>query len=254
MDRNDIEASINAAYAENNSETSRKEMFALNKILLVEDDIHISEVIHDYFVRESGGQMYVEVAYNGDDGLDSFMMETFDLVLLDIMLPGMDGFAVCREMRRHSMVPILFLTARDSERDIMLGYDLGCDDYIVKPFSLATLYAKCKALIRRAKGANRNGDLVCGAISMNPSKYMAKIDGMEVDLAPKEFALLKILLENKGNVVTRERLLVDIWGYDYEGSDRCVDNHVRKLRESIGSAGKQIKTVIGKGYQIRDIR
>ena len=91
--------------------------------------------------------MYGEVAYNGDDGLDSFMMETFDLVLLDIMLPGMDGFAVCREMRRNSMVPILFLTARDSERDIMLGYDLGCDDYIVKPFSLASLYAKCKALI-----------------------------------------------------------------------------------------------------------
>ena len=128
MERNDIEASINAAYAEKNSETSKMEMFALNKILLVEDDIHISEVIHDYFVRESGGQMYVEVAYNGDDGLDSFMMETFDLVLLDIMLPGMDGFAVCREMRRNSMVPILFLTARDSERDIMLGYDLGCDD------------------------------------------------------------------------------------------------------------------------------
>ena len=218
MERNDIEASINAAYAENNSETSRKEMFALNKILLVEDDIHISEVIHDYFVRESGGQMYVEVAYNGDDGLDSFMMETFDLVLLDIML----------------------------------GYDLGCDDYIVKPFSLATLYAKCKALIKRSKGADSNGELVCGAISMNPSRYMTKVNGVEVDLAPKEFALLKILLENKGKVITRERLLVDIWGYDYEGSDRCVDNHVRKLRACIGSAGKQIKTVIGKGYQVKE--
>ena len=195
MERNDIEASINAAYAEKNSETSKMEMFALNKILLVEDDIHISEVIHDYFVRESGGQMYVEVAYNGDDGLDSFMM---------------DGFAVCREMRRNSMVPILFLTARDSERDIMLGYDLGCDDYIVKPFSLATLYAKCKALIKRSKGTDSNGELVCGAISMNPSRYMTKVNGVEVDLAPKEFALLKILLENKGKVITRERLLVDI--------------------------------------------
>lgn len=253
MERNDIEASINAAYAEKNSETSKMEMFALNKILLVEDDIHISEVIHDYFVRESGGQMYVEVAYNGDDGLDSFMMETFDLVLLDIMLPGMDGFAVCREMRRNSMVPILFLTARDSERDIMLGYDLGCDDYIVKPFSLATLYAKCKTLIKRSKGTDSNGELVCGAISMNPSRYMTKVNGVEVDLAPKEFALLKILLENKGKVITRERLLVDIWGYDYEGSDRCVDNHVRKLRAGIGSAGKQIKTVIGKGYQVKEI-
>ena len=155
-------------------------------------------------------------------------------------------------MRRHSMVPILFLTARDSERDIMLGYDLGCDDYIVKPFSLATLYAKCKALIKRSKGADSNGELVCGAISMNPSRYMTKVNGVEVDLAPKEFALLKILLENKGKVITRERLLVDIWGYDYEGSDRCVDNHVRKLRACIGSAGKQIKTVIGKGYQVKE--
>lgn len=232
----------------------KNQIFALNRILLVEDDVHISEVIHDYFVRESGGKLQVVVSDNGTDGIDRFMTESFDLVLLDIMLPGMDGFSICREMRRHSMVPILFLTARDSERDIMLGYDLGCDDYIVKPFSLATLYAKCKALIKRAKGADINGELVCGAISMNPSKYMTKINGIEVDLAPKEFALLKILLENKGKVVTRERLLVDIWGYDYEGSDRCVDNHVRKLRESIGGAGKQIKTVIGKGYQIRDVR
>ena len=98
-----------------------------------------------------------------------------------------------------------------------------------------------------------NGELVCGAISMNPSRYMTKVNGVEVDLAPKEFALLKILLENKGKVITRERLLVDIWGYDYEGSDRCVDNHVRKLRAGIGSAGKQIKTVIGKGYQVKEI-
>ena len=225
----------------------------MNKILLVEDDIHISEVIHDYFVRAGGGELQVVVKDNGDDGLDSFLTESFDLVLLDIMLPGMDGFSICREMRRHSMVPILFLTARDSERDIMMGYDLGCDDYIVKPFSLATLYAKCKALIKRSKGADSNGEIACGAISMDPSRYMTKINGVEVDLAPKEFALLKILLENKGKVITRERLLVDIWGYDYEGSDRCVDNHVRKLRAGIGNAGKQIKTIIGKGYQMKEI-
>lgn len=231
-----------------------EEKYAVNKVLLVEDDINISEVIHDYFVRESEGNLQVSIADNGDDGLDAFLTESFDLVLLDVMLPGMDGFSICREMRRHSMVPILFLTARDSESDIMLGYDLGCDDYIVKPFSLATLYAKCKALIKRAKGANDQGELTCGAISMNPSKYMTKIDGIEINLAPKEFALLKILMENKGKVVSRERLLVDIWGYDYDGSDRCVDNHVRKLRASLGSAGCQIKTVIGKGYQLKDGR
>ena len=223
------------------------------RFLMIEDDLQICEVVQDFFARESKGTIQVETAQDGEQGLEKFYENEFDLVLLDIMLPGMDGFAVCREMRRNSMVPILFLTARDSERDIMLGYDLGCDDYIVKPFSLATLYAKCKALIKRSKGTDSNGELVCGAISMNPSRYMTKVNGVEVDLAPKEFALLKILLENKGKVITRERLLVDIWGYDYEGSDRCVDNHVRKLRAGIGSAGKQIKTVIGKGYQVKEI-
>lgn len=252
MDVKNIET-LDAADAGKSLKTSNKDIYAVNKILLVEDDIHISEVIHDYFVRAGGGKLQVVVKDNGTDGLDSFLTDSFDLVLLDIMLPGMDGFSICREMRRHSMVPILFLMARDSEWDIMLGYDLGCDDYIVKPFSLATLYAKCKALIKRSKGADMSGELVCGSISMNPSKYVTKIAGAEIDLAPKEFALLKILLENKGKVITRERLLVDIWGYDYEGSDRCVDNHVRKLRASIGSAGKQIKTIIGKGYQMKEI-
>lgn len=171
--------------------------------------------------------------------------------MLDIMLPGMDGFAICREMRRTSMVPILFLTARISERDILLGYDLGCDDYIIKPFSLVTLYAKCKALIRRSKDLSRTGELVCGRIHMKPSEYRVLVDSQEIELAPKEFALLRMLLENKNKTVARERLLIGVWGYDYEGSDRCVDNHIRKIRKHLGSAGKQIKTVIGNGYQIR---
>ena len=119
------------------------------QILMIEDDEQICEVVKDYFTRESENEIVVRTAQNGQDGLD--------LVLLDIMLPGMDGFAICREMRRTSMVPILFLTARISERDILLGYDLGCDDYIIKPFSLVTLYAKCKALIRRSKDLSRTG-------------------------------------------------------------------------------------------------
>lgn len=224
----------------------------LYQILLVEDDVQICEVIRDYFVRESKENIQVVTAHSGDDGLDLFITGKFDLVLLDIMLPGTDGFSVCREMRRNSTVPVLFLTARDSERDIMLGYDLGCDDYIIKPFSLVALYAKCMALIRRAKGITGSGELVCGVVSMNPSAYVTKVDGREVDLAPKEFALLRMLLENKNRVVSRERLLMGVWGYDYDGSDRCVDNHIRKLRKHMGAAGRMIKTVIGNGYQIKD--
>lgn len=221
------------------------------QILMIEDDEQICEVVKDYFTRESENEIVVRTAQNGQDGLDLFETERVNLVLLDIMLPGMDGFAICREMRRTSMVPILFLTARSSERDILLGYDLGCDDYIIKPFSLVTLYAKCKALIRRSKDLSRTGELVCGRIHMKPSEYRVLVDSQEIELAPKEFALLRMLLENKNKTVARERLLIGVWGYDYEGSDRCVDNHIRKIRKHLGSAGKQIKTVIGNGYQIR---
>ena len=203
------------------------------QILMIEDDEQICEVVKDYFTRESENEIVVRTAQNGQDGLDLF--ET----------------AICREMRRTSMVPILFLTARISERDILLGYDLGCDDYIIKPFSLVTLYAKCKALIRRSKDISRTGELVCGRIHMKPSEYRVLVDSQEIELAPKEFALLRMLLENKNKTVARERLLIGVWGYDYDGSDRCVDNHIRKIRKHLGSAGKQIKTVIGNGYQIR---
>ena len=182
------------------------------QILMIEDDEQICEVVKDYFTRESENEIVVRTAQNGQDGLDLFETERVDLVLLDIMLPGMDGFAICREMRRTSMVPILFLTARSSERDILLGYDLGCDDYIIKPFSLVTLYAKCKALIRRSKDLSRTGELVCGRIHMKPSEYRVLVDSQEIELAPKEFALLRMLLENKNKTVARERLLIGVWG------------------------------------------
>ena len=221
------------------------------KVLLVEDDHDIREAVADYFTGVEGSEMNVSYACDGIQAEEMLYENQYDLVLLDIMLPGMDGFAICREMRRTSMVPILFLTARSSERDILLGYDLGCDDYIIKPFSLVTLYAKCKALIRRSKDISRTGELVCGRIHMKPSEYRVLVDSQEIELAPKEFALLRMLLENKNKTVARERLLIGVWGYDYDGSDRCVDNHIRKIRKHLGSAGKQIKTVIGNGYQIR---
>lgn len=218
------------------------------RFLMIEDDIQICEVVQDFFARESKGTIQVETAQDGELGLEKFYENEFDLVLLDIMLPGMNGLELCRYMRRRSVVPIIFLT----EQDMMQGYATGCDDYMVKPFSLSVLYAKCLAIMKRAKGTIREDELVCDAIRMNVLKYRVTVDGKEVDLSPKEFALLRMLLENKGTLLLRERLLIGIWGYDYEGTDRCVDNHVRKLRKHLGNAGRCIKTVVGKGYKIEE--
>lgn len=222
------------------------------RFLMIEDDIQICEVVQDFFARESKETIQVETAQDGELGLEKFYENEFDLVLLDIMLPGMNGLELCRYMRRRSVVPIIFLTAKDTEQDMMQGYAIGCDDYMVKPFSLSVLYAKCLAIMKRAKGTIREDELVCDAIRMNVLKYRVTVDGKEVDLSPKEFALLRMLLENKGTLLLRERLLIGIWGYDYEGTDRCVDNHVRKLRKHLGNAGRCIKTVVGKGYKIEE--
>lgn len=222
------------------------------RFLMIEDDLQICEVVQDFFARESKGTIQVETAQDGEQGLEKFYENEFDLVLLDIMLPGMNGLELCRYMRRRSVVPIIFLTAKDTEQDMMQGYATGCDDYMVKPFSLSVLYAKCLAIMKRAKGTIREDELVCDAIRMNVLKYRVTVDGKEVDLSPKEFALLRMLLENKGTLLLRERLLIGIWGYDYEGTDRCVDNHVRKLRKHLGNAGRCNKTVVGKGYKIEE--
>lgn len=222
------------------------------QILLIEDDVQICEVIKDYFERESEGKLRVLIAYDGERGLKLFSETKCDIVLLDIMLPDIDGFDICREMRLESYVPILFLTGRSTENDIVRGYRLGCDDYIIKPFSMVALYSKCMAVLKRDKGIGRNSEMICGKLSINPFTYVVKNNGTEIKLAPKEFELLCMLMENKNYIVSREKLLVEIWGYDYDGSDRCVDNHIRKLRKHLGDAGRYIKTVTGKGYQIKE--
>ena len=219
-------------------------------ILLVEDDAQIREIIEDYFSEQQESQFVIDSAKDGDEGMEKIYEKEYDLVLLDIMLPGTDGFTICREIRRQSICPIIFLTARGREEDILYGYDLGCDDYIVKPFSLAELYAKVNAIIKRAKGMVGVKEITCGAIVMNPSTFEVKAGGQVVELPPKEYAILKYLLENPKHVVSRDALLTRIWGYDYEGSERVVDNHVKKLRKALGSAGSQIKTIITKGYKM----
>lgn len=220
------------------------------KILLVEDDSQIREVISDFFAEKGGYTLMT--AEDGQKGLDLIYENNFDLLMLDIMLPGVDGFSICREVRAKSIVPILFLTARGREEDILYGYDLGCDDYIVKPFSLAALYAKVGALIKRSKGMMIKKEMVCGNIRLDPTTLTVTADGKPVELPPKEYAMLKYLMEHKNWVIDRDTLLTRIWGADYFGSDRVVDNHIKKLRKALGSCGAQIKTVITKGYKITE--
>lgn len=221
------------------------------KILLVEDDRQIREVIEDYF-DSKGKEITVVTAQDGGEGLSFIRSGEFDLVILDIMLPGIDGFSLCREIRRNSIVPVIFLTARSREEDILYGYELGCDDYIVKPFSPAALYAKVLAILKRASGMVIEKELVCGKIRMNLVTLQVYTDGKAAELAPKEFAMLKLFMEHKNWVISRDMLLDKIWGIDYFGSDRVVDNHIKKLRKALGSAGGQIKTVVTKGYKLTD--
>lgn len=219
-------------------------------LLLVEDDAELREIIADYFTDKSQGTYYLEFAATGGEGQQKCLENDYDLVLLDVMLPEVDGFAICRELRKKSEVPIIFITARHKENDRLHGYQLGGDDYITKPFSLAELYAKVTALIKRTKGMVRNEVLTAGSIKLDPFRYTAYVNDEEVSLAPMEFTLLKILMENQGRVVSRESLLIRVWGYDFAGNDRVVDNHIKKLRQSLGAAARQIKTVIKIGYKL----
>ncbi|MCM1288557.1 MAG: response regulator transcription factor [Clostridium sp.] len=221
-------------------------------ILLVEDDLHIREAIMDYFSEKGSDSMKLYSAIDGNRGFEMIYEQEFDLILLDIMLPGLDGFSLCREIRRKSTVPIIFLTAKAREQDVLFGYDLGCDDYMIKPFSLAELFVKVIAMLKRSKGLVGANLLTCGDISLNPATYVVCVSEREVKLPPKEYTLLKYLLERKNKVIDRETLLVNIWGYDFDGSDRVVDNHIKKLRKALGTSGSRIKTIISKGYKITE--
>ncbi len=218
------------------------------KILLIEDDLQICEVTRRYF---TGKGAEITAVNNGTDalGLVENGLDGYSLVLLDIMLPGADGFTICRAIRRSSDIPVIFITARGREEDILRGYDLGCDDYIVKPFMLSALYAKCTAMVKRTEGAAETL-LVCGAISLDTRKLTCYVSGEEVELTPKGFAILRYLMEHQGWTVDRDTLLDRVWGSDYFGADRVVDNHIKRLRKALGSAGSQIHTAVGRGYKL----
>ncbi|MCR4758849.1 MAG: response regulator transcription factor [Oscillospiraceae bacterium] len=219
-------------------------------ILMIEDDLQICEVTQKYFSNKG---TEIRTVTNGDDAMALIYggLEEYSLVLLDIMLPGADGFTICRSIRRSSNIPVIFITARGLEDDILRGYELGCDDYIVKPFLLSALYAKCAALVKRTE-EKTDSLLVCGAISLDTKKQVCFVGENEAELTPKGFAILRCLMEHQGWVVSRDTLLDSVWGTDYFGMDRVVDNHIKRLRKALGSAGKQIHTVIGRGYKLTE--
>ena len=175
----------------------------------------------------------------------------FDILLLDVLMPNLDGFAVCRAVREGSGVPILFLTALGGEKDVLRGYALGADDYVTKRFSLAVLLAKTEALIRRSRGGGAE-TLACGAITLEPGRRACTVGGRLVALPPREYELLLCLVRNKGQVLRREQLLDKVWGIDFEGGDRAVDGRIKVLRAALGPAGKQIRTVFKVGYKLEE--
>ena len=220
------------------------------RILLVEDSKEMRELTTDFFKRK--GMEIATAAADGYEAMDAIAQTEYDLAILDIMLPGPSGFELCKALRKKSNCPIIFLTALGSEDNILKGYGMGADEYMVKPFSLNVLYAKCLALLARAGSAAQSEEkpYECGPIRLYPERMEVRAGDEEILLAPKEYLLLKTLFENKGRVLNRNTLLDMVWGNEFDGTDRVVDNHIRKLRSKLGSAGEHIKTVIGGGYKL----
>ena len=223
---------------------------SMYRVLLVEDDRNIQALISNYFTKKEKGAFLIEIAENGEEGLEKAYENFYDCLLLDVMLPELDGFEICREIRRESDVPIIFITARTDESDMLNGYALGCDDYVVKPFPLPVLCEKVNALIKRSKGLVRSKVFTVEDLSLNPNNGTVISGGKEVKLTAKEYSILKVLLENKGSVISRDKLVDMVWGYNSGADERLLDTHMRNLRKSLGSNGKLIKTVIKRGYKI----
>ncbi|EEM95016.1 response regulator transcription factor [Bacillus thuringiensis] len=225
----------------------------MNKtVLLVEDERRLREIVSDYFRNE--GFEVIE-AEDGKKALELFAEHEIDLIMLDIMLPEIDGWSVCRRIRKESAVPIIMLTARSDEDDTLLGFELGADEYVTKPFSPKVLVARAKTLLKRADGAvgvaEENAMSLAG-IEVNRLSRTVLVDGEEIILTHKEFELLVYLMENKGIVLSRQHLLDQLWGYDYYGDDRTVDTHIKKLRNKLGDKAKHISTVIRVGYKFEE--
>ena len=217
-------------------------------VLLVEDDSQIREVIGDYFGRRD--KISLDFAEDGNIGLTKFLNNSYDLIVLDIMMPGLDGFELCRIIRKRSDIPIVFLTGKVREEDVLYGYELGADDYIVKPFSIKILYSKLIAMLERARSdAPVRKIIESGQITLDPVKLEVKVSGQVVDLPPKEYQILKYMMEHPGAAISRKLLLAVAWGDDMYITERVIDNRVKNLRHKLQKEGARIKTLIGVGYR-----
>ena len=217
------------------------------KILVVDDESRMRKLVRDFLEKKN---FQVLEAGDGEEAMDIFYEEKdIALILLDVMMPKMDGWEVCREIRKNSKVPIIMLTARGDERDELLGFDIGVDEYISKPFSPKILVARVEAILRRT-GQDAGGDVLsAGGIVIDKAAHQASVDGEPMELSFKEFELLTYFLENQGIALSREKILNSVWNYDYFGDARTIDTHVKKLRSKMGAKGEYIKTVWGMGYK-----
>ncbi|HBH3116054.1 TPA: response regulator transcription factor [Clostridioides difficile] len=216
-----------------------------SSILVIEDDSNIQELISEFLSAEG---YQVDTANDGLEGIQKFKQGSYDLVILDIMMPNLDGYGVCKMIRKSSSVPIIFLTALNDEGDQLKGFDLECDDYITKPFSFNLLIKRVEAILRRSNKTINDKFIVFEKLKLDLNTYIAEIDGEPIKLTLKEFNILKALIEKYPQVITREGLLDSIWGYDYYGDTRIVDAHIKNIRKKISLP--YIKTVKGIGYTL----
>ena len=217
------------------------------KILVVDDESRMRKLVRDFLVKQ---EYEVLEAGDGEEALDVFFeQKDTALVILDVMMPKMDGWQVCREIRRYSKVPIIMLTAKGDEQDELQGFELGVDEYITKPFSPRILVARVEAILRRTNLLASEEVLKAGGIELDKAAHLVKIDGEAVELSYKEFELLAYFMENQGIALSREKILNNVWNYDYFGDARTIDTHVKKLRSKMGEKGEYIKTIWGMGYK-----
>ena len=216
------------------------------KVLLADDESRMRKLVKDFLSKKD---IMVLEAEDGEQACDIFFSDKdIALVILDVMMPKMDGWQVVREIRQYSKIPIIMLTAKADERDELLGFDLGVDEYITKPFSPKILVARVEAILRRTNVAS-NDTLEIGGITLDRQAHIVSIDGKPIDLSVKEFELLEFFMTNKGVALSRDKILNNVWNYDYFGDARTIDTHVKKLRAKMGEKGDSIKTIWGMGYK-----
>lgn len=219
------------------------------KILVVDDESRMRKLVRDFLTKSN---YEVIEAEDGAQAVDLFFeQKDIALIILDVMMPKMDGWQVCKEIREYSKVPIIMLTAKSDERDELQGFELGVDEYISKPFSPKILVARVEAILRRTNQASADEMIEAGGIVINKAAHSVLVDGQHVDLSYKEFELLSYFVENKGIALSREKILNSVWNYDYFGDARTIDTHVKKLRNKMGEKGELIKTIWGMGYKFK---